>query len=205
MIIINLEIKKVFIFTMCICLTINFTGCKIDVDKKSVTSRMSKNITLTESKKEKIKKDTRIENALKQGDTTLIISQEKAKFGEPTVVTFYLVNNPGLIAMSGVLFYDEESVILDNIQIGDDFKGKLDFDHSKEMKSGCELLWSNEKIEKNQINDGILLKLEFSSKKSSKEETIPITFVPDKEGVCDNNLSPVNLIVESGGITIGEE
>ena len=56
MIIINLEIKKVFIFTMCICLTINVTGCKIDVDKKSVTSRMSKNITLTESKKEKIKK-----------------------------------------------------------------------------------------------------------------------------------------------------
>lgn len=183
----------------------NITGCKKDIDKKTATSGKSKDIILTDKKKEEIKKDERIENALKHGDTTLIISQEKAKLGEHIVVTFYLVNNPGLIAMSGVVFYDEESVILDNIQIGDDFNGKLDFDHSKEMKSGCELLWSNEKIEKNQINDGILLKLEFTTKKIRKGEKIPITFVPDKEGVCDNNLTPINLVIESGGITIEKE
>ena len=50
--------------------------------------------------------------------------------------------------------------------------------------------------------DGIILELEFSVQKDLQGEKIPITFVPDKEGVCDNNLSTVNLLVDNGWINV---
>lgn len=139
---------------------------------------------------------------MKDGDVALIVSQEQTTPGNRVVVTFYLANNPGLLAMSGIVFYDESCITLENVQLGDDFKGILDFDYPKSLKSGCELLWSSEKIEKNQICDGVILKLEFSVQKNLQEEKIPITFVPDKEGVCDNNLSPINLLVNNGWINV---
>lgn len=157
---------------------------------------------MTDEKKAEVKRDSRIEEAIKSGDTGLIVSQGEAQPGERIIVTFYLANNPGIIAMSGIVFYDENYITLENVQLGDDFKGILDFDHSENLKSGCELLWSGEKIEEDQICDGIILELEFSVQKDLQGEKIPITFVPDKEGVCDNNLSTINLLVDNGWINV---
>ena len=46
------------------------------------------------------------------------------------------------------------------------------------------------------------MELEFSVQKDLQGEKIPITFVPDKEGVCDNNLSTINLLVDNGWINV---
>lgn len=196
--------KRGYFFSTIICsfIILCITACGKDFNKEQINNGKSDNMLITDEKKEVVKNDERVKQAEKNGDVSLIVSNEKAQAGERVCVMFYLANNPGILGMSGTLSYDEESISLEKIEMGDDFKNVLELTNSENLSTGCRILLSGEEISSEQTFDGIILKLEFLVHKSTNEMKTPVTFVPDQEGVYDNKLLPISLLVENGYITI---
>lgn len=144
----------------------------------------------------------RIERAKEKGDPTLIISNVEAKKGDTAVVTVSLVNNPGIIGLSMTLSYDENAVDLEKIKNGDAFDGVLDMNVSEDLSSGCSFMWDATDVSVEDIQDGVVLALQFRLCKDAPTGKTPVIMICDLEGAFDRDISVVDLTVENGYVTV---
>lgn len=146
--------------------------------------------------------DERIETAMQGEVPTLVVSNAQAKPGETVTITATLVNNPGVLGSSMILSYDESVMRLKGVENGEAFDGVLDMTFPKTLKNGCVFLWDGEYIEENQIKDGEILVMEFEILKDVADIASPIILICNEGDTVDNNIEPIDLIVEKGVVTI---
>lgn len=194
--------RQLFFFIFClvfsvVCLT--SCGKKENIEENSVGIISSEEEAIPKYKEIQ---DERIEQAVKNKSPALIVSNEEAKPNEHVIVAIYLANNPGVLGMSGTLSYDENVVTLEKVENGEAFKSIMELNTSKELGSGCRFLLSGEDVSPSQVEDGIILNLEFSINKNASQMKTPITLVLDQDGTYDKDLSLLDLSVENGYISI---
>lgn len=151
--------------------------------------------------------DQRIEQAKKSGDPTLIVSNSSidTASGDTVPVSVTLVNNPGILGMSLAISYDENVMTLKRVENGEAFSGILNMSSSKNLESGCRFLWDGVSVSDEQVKDGVVLNLEFEIADSAENEKSPIIITSDVDGIVDNDLTPVEMIIDNGYLIINQE
>lgn len=142
--------------------------------------------------------DERIEQAIKSGIPTVLVSNTMGKPGDTVTITATLINNPGILGSAMTLSYDEEVLRLKRVENGAAFKESLNMSNSKELKSGCVFLWDGEAITEEQILDGVILSMEFEVLKEPVNNASPVILVCHEDGTVDSNLEIVDLKMEKG-------
>lgn len=204
---VNIDKKKrnkhyvIYLF-LCFFIAICITSCGNQMGNGKEEKKEMNEISTSGIQNETEIKDERIQKAKQNEFPVVIVSNAEARPNENVIITISLVNNPGLLGMSGTLSYDEEVLSLKGVENGDAFKDVLELNSSKNLGSGCRFLWSGEEILSNQISDGIVLKLDFLVKKNTNEMKTAISFIPDQEGAYDKDLLSIELLTENGYITI---
>lgn len=148
------------------------------------------------------KNEQREKQASENGSSTIVISSAKAKPGEKVEIKVSVINNPGILGMSFHLSYDEKVLKLMKAENGKAVKNVLDMNHSKKLDNGCFFLWDGEKIEKDQVQDGAILNLQFKVLRSAPEGKYQIKLTGDSDGAVDNDLQVVPLSVDDGFISV---
>ena len=146
--------------------------------------------------------DERAKRAISTGAPTLIVTNVEGTCGDKVVVLAGLVNNPGILGMSLTISYDESKLKLIRAETGAALNAGVSMSHSKELKSGCSFMWNGEKLSKNQIKDGTILKLLFAVNQDAEVGKTPIVLVKEKDGIYDNNLELIDLTIDNGYLTI---
>lgn len=149
--------------------------------------------------------DERIEQAVQSEIPSIIISETEAKPGEKVTVTAEIVNNPGILGMALTLSYDDSVMELLDVKSGEAFEDILDMSHSEKLDNGCIFLWDGEKIMPEQIKDGIILTMEFQVHKEAEAAKSPITLIYDDAGIVDNDLQPIELVIENGSVLVNDQ
>lgn len=149
-----------------------------------------------------MEKDTRIEQAEKDGQPVLIVSNAEGKPGDTVKIAANIVNNPGILGMTLTLSYDENVLKLLKADMGEAFKDILDMSHSKELESGCVFLWDGETISDEQIVDGELLVMEFKILKEAANGVSTVQLICNEDSTINNNLEVLDVSVEKGVVTI---
>lgn len=185
--------KKMLIITGIICVVL-LAGIWHWWSEKQNTLKNEEQI-----KEENVEK---IDRAGQDGIPTIVISNAEAKPGKKVTIDVSVVNNPGILGMSLNLSYDENVMKLIKVNDGEAFDKILDFNYSKELKSGCVFLWDGESINSDQILDGKIMSLEFEILKTAPSGKSSILLIDDESGTVDNDLETIDLRIENGTITI---
>lgn len=178
-----------------------FTSCRKSGDNSKAT------VEETIISEENTDGDQRIEQAKKSGDPTLIVSNSDidTASGDTVMVSVTLVNNPGILGMSLSVSYDENIMTLKRVENGEAFSGILNMSSSKNLESGCRFLWDGASVSDEQVKDGVVLNLEFEIADSAESEKSPIIITSDVDGIVDNDLTPVEMIIDNGYLIINQE
>lgn len=133
---------------------------------------------------------------------TLVIGDIAAQQGDTVIVRAVIVNNEGILGMSGALSYDESVMTLVQAENGAVFNETLNFTASEDLKSGCRFVWDGLDLEPEQVKDGVMLNLTFKIQDNALTGRYPVTFVLDNKGTVDSQLNVLELEVDCGYITI---
>ncbi|MGN0295389.1 MAG: cohesin domain-containing protein [Lachnospiraceae bacterium] len=170
-------------------------------------SSTSTSVEETITSGENISKDKRIVQAEKSGEPTLIVSNwnTDTASGDTVMVSVTLVNNPGILGMSLALSYDENVMTLKRVENGEAFSGVLNMSSSKNLESGCRFLWDGVSVSDEKVKDGVVLNLEFEVIGSAGTEKSPIIVTSDVDGIVDNDLNPVDVVIDNGYLIINQK
>ena len=135
-------------------------------------------------------------------DGVITVGTETTMAGNEVVVDISLKNNPGILAMTLKLTYNEELATLVSIERGDCLSAQT-FTPPKELKNGINLPWDAEYIEEEDISDGVMLKLHFKvSDKATSKDTIELGVSYDIGAIIDNDFNTLKPEIVNGKIKI---
>ena len=129
-----------------------------------------------------------------------IDSVTAAKGSTDVVVKAYIKNNPGVLAMTLKLEYDESVLTLTKIERGTALN-ELDFATPRDLKSGIKLPWDAESIKPDDITNGdiVLLTFSISDSASNGDYTISLSRFG---GIIDNDLEQLDIGIRNGAIIV---
>lgn len=145
--------------------------------------------------------DTKEDNKV-NNNPAIVVNNVDAKKGENVQVSAIINNNPGILGMTLIAYYDETYCTLESVDIGDAFAGILDLTTSKTLNSGVKFVWDGIDIADDQIKDGTVVLMNFHVADNAPEGKIPITLKCYDGDAVDKNLVNVPLQIESGSITV---
>ena len=133
--------------------------------------------------------------------TTISVSHADAKPGEKTVeVALSVWNNPGIVGMTLDLDYDESVLTLTAIKRGDALS-ELNFTKPKDLADGCRLPWDAETVSAEEATNGVALILRFTVSDTAAPGEYKVV-VRNYGDIIDDNLAPVPVVFEDGGVTV---
>ncbi len=144
----------------------------------------------------------RIERAGERGTPALVVSNVEAAKGDRAIVTVSLVNNPGIIGLSMTLSCDESVLELEKVTNGEAFDSDYDMSYSEGISSGCTFMWDSTDVSEEDIQDGVLLVLQFRVKEDAAPGKSPVMMICDLDGTYDREINVVDLDVENGYVTV---
>lgn len=123
------------------------------------------------------------------------------KPGSEVEVAVLLKNNPGILAMTLEVTYDESKATLKSVENGDALSYMTSFTKPKNLKSGCKLPWATLDIDDVELKDGVLVTLTFEISPSAKEnEKFNINLSYDWGAIIDNDTNPISVNINNGYI-----
>ena len=124
------------------------------------------------------------------------------KPGSEVEVEVLLKNNPGILAMTLEITYDESKATLKSVENGDALSYMTSFTKPKNLKSGCKLPWATLDIDDAELKDGVLVTLTFEISPSAKEnEKFNINLSYDWGAIIDNDTNPISVNINNGYIS----
>lgn len=144
----------------------------------------------------------RIERARERGDPALVVSNVEAVRGDHVIATVSLVNNPGIIGLSMTLSCDESVLELEKVTNGEVFGSEYDMSYSEGISNGCNFMWDSTDVPEDEIQDGVLLSLQFRVKEDAAPGKSPVMMICDLDGTYDREINIVDLDVENGFVTV---
>ncbi len=130
------------------------------------------------------------------------VNDIEAKPGESVQVKASIKNNPGILGMTLIAYYDESYCTLESVESGDALNSVLDMTPSKTLGSGARFVWDGIDISDDQIKDGDVLLMKFRIKDNVPDIRIPITLKCYDSDAFDRDLNEVPLQTEDGSITV---
>ena len=129
-----------------------------------------------------------------------IDSVTAAKGSTDVVVKAYIKNNPGVLAMTLKLEYNESVLTLTKIERGTALN-ELKFTTPRDLKSGIKLPWDAESIKPDDITNGdiVLLTFSISDSASNGDYTISLSRFG---GIIDNDLEQLDIGIRNGAIIV---
>ena len=132
------------------------------------------------------------------------IESVSAEPGSTVEVNIEIKNNPGVLGATLELSYDG-MLILTKAEQGEAWSS-LTMTKPGRFTSPCKFVWDGQELNKNQINDGVILKLTFDVAKNITSGTvIPISINYEYGDVVDYNLDYVNLKINNGQLTVDSD
>ena len=131
----------------------------------------------------------------------LVVSNAEAFPGDTIDIKVSVFNNPGILAMTLSLVYDENALTLLSVENGKSLSS-LEFTPPNEFKNGCIFLWDGVKIKKKDVHDGDILSLKFKVHDSISEGEYSIIINYDGDDIIDNDLNNIAFSIENGSVTV---
>lgn len=157
------------------------------LNNKNNSKELNQNSNNSENKDEKCK---------------LTVIGRNAKTSEEIEIPVELKNNPGILGFTITIRYDEEIFELIDIKNGDVFDGVLQFTKPQIYTDGCRCLWDGLNIDKDNVRDGVLIRLNFHVRDTAKKGKYPIIVECAGNDVIDDNLENVPVEIKNGEINI---
>ena len=132
----------------------------------------------------------------------LVVNSAEAKAGNDVQVSVTINNNPGILGMTLIAYYDETYCTLESVESGSAFNNVLDFTTSKTLNSGVKFLWDGIDITDEQVKDGTAVLMNFHISEKASNHNIPITIKCYDEDAVDRNLNTIPLQIENGSIIV---
>lgn len=132
---------------------------------------------------------------------TVSVSHATAQPGEKSVeVAVSVWNNPGVVAITLELHYDESVLTLTDIKQGDALS-EMNFTEPKDLGNGCKLPWDAESAFQDNATNGVAVILRFTVAESAAPGEYEVS-IHNYGEIVDNDLAPVTFIYEAGSITV---
>lgn len=132
----------------------------------------------------------------------LVVRGSEATAGDNTQISVVIENNPGILGMTLIAYYDESYCSLESVSQGDVFDGVLDLTTSKALNSGVKFMWDGIDISDEQVKDGTAILMNFQISENAPEGKIPITIKCYDGDVVDRDLKSIPLQIENGYISV---
>lgn len=162
----------------------NFTGW--DTDFTNVTS----NLTVTATYEE-----------ITYTEPTIVVNNVTANAGDTVTVVVNVKNNPGILAMTLSLTYDDSALELISASNGTALS-TLTMTASKTLASGCKFGWDGIEIKDEDVADGEILVLTFAISDSAASGTYDIEILYTEGDIYDNDINPLSFEIKNGTITV---
>lgn len=135
-------------------------------------------------------------------DPVVIVDKVTANAGDQVQVTVSLKNNPGIVGMTLRLIYDESVMMLTNVTRGAALSEMTQFVLPTDLSSGCRFPWAAVTVNFSDATNGEILILTFSISDSAMDGTYAVLMTYDSGAIVDNDLMPVPVKIQNGGITV---
>ena len=130
--------------------------------------------------------------------TVTIASIEAAPGEEQVVIALSVADNPGITGLMATIQYSEDVFTLTEARSGEALDA-LNFTAPGTLASGCTFLWDAIEVKDEDIENGEFLLLTFDVSPDAHEGEYSILV---KIRAYDNDLTPFNLIIKGGKVTI---
>jgi len=134
-------------------------------------------------------------------EPTFVVQSITTNAGDTVTVAINVKNNPGILAMTLSLTYDDNALDLISASNGTALS-MLTMTSSKILSSGCKFAWDGVEIAEDDITDGEILVLTFviSDRATSGVYDIVISYTDGD--IYDNDINILSFEIENGTITV---
>ncbi len=132
-------------------------------------------------------------------EPTIIVSNATVNAGGTVDVTLKMMNNPGLIGITLSLEYDDSVMTLTSVTKGEALS-EMTFTKPKNLASGCNLPWDAEEVLPEDATNGVMVTLTFKIADNAVAGNYAVSLTDGD--IIDNDLSPVDMQIINGTITI---
>ena len=141
------------------------------------------------------------EPALGEDDTEGIkVGSVNAAKGSTVQIPVTITNNPGIIGMALTVTYNENVMTMTSVSKGEAISGVLEMTPSKELNSGCNIIFDSVTVSDENIKDGVIVYLTFTIKSDAAAGSYPVTITAS--GILNNNVEEVEVPLTNGSVTI---
>ena len=134
-------------------------------------------------------------------EPTFIVESVTASAGDTVTVAIDVKNNPGILAMTLALTYDDSALTLTSATNGEALSA-LTMTSSKTLNSGCKFGWDGVEITESDITDGEILVLTFTVSDTALSGVYDIVISYAEGDIYDNDINPLSFEIENGTITV---
>ena len=132
----------------------------------------------------------------------ITVSQVSAHPGDTGIVVSASVqNNPGILGMTLTLSYDKNALTLKSAAKGEAVSA-LSMTSPGVLTSPCNFVWDGQELSASDIKDGTIMTLTFDIPPGASKGTYPISLTYTSGDIIDNDLSPVDVSIHNGSITV---
>ncbi len=134
-------------------------------------------------------------------EPTFVVQSVTADADNTVMVAINVKNNPGILAMTLGLTYDDSALELISASNGAALS-MLTMTPSKTLSSGCKFAWDGVEIKEEDITDGEILVLTFAIFDSAASGVYDIVISYTEGDIYDNDINPLSFKIENGTITV---
>lgn len=132
---------------------------------------------------------------------TFVVQNVTAGKGDTVTVAINVKNNPGILAMTLSLTYDDSALDLTSVSNGAALSA-LTMTPSKTLSSGCKFAWDGLEITEDDVIDGEILVLTFAVSDSAANGAYDIVISYTEGDIYDNDINTLSFEIENGTITV---
>lgn len=132
-----------------------------------------------------------------------IVESVEANSGDTVEVRVYVKNNPGILAMTLSLAYDDSAMTLTSASNGEALSA-LTMTPSRKLTSGCKFGWDAVEIAPEDVTDGEILVLTFDISDTATAGSYGVTISYTDGDIMDNDLNILYFEIQNGTISIIE-
>ena len=118
------------------------------------------------------------------------------------LMSISIINNPGILGMTLNCLYDQNIINVSNAENGAALKNVLSFTKPLHFDTKSKYSWDGQEISTEQVKDGEILKLYISVPENAVPGVYPVTISSAKGDIIDNDLSPIDVKIINGTVTV---
>ena len=142
-------------------------------------------------------------NAAEPKVTVITVEDSTAMAGSTVRVNITITDNPGILAMTLKLNFDESVANIISVENGEAMSAMSFAPPTGDaLKSGCLLSWDAETISAEDVKDGTIATLTFKVADNAQSNLSAVISVSQVGNVVDDNMQPISVTTVAGNMQI---